>query len=97
MMMTAIARMQNVASVLLETTPSTDSGASGAVTDIFATLGKVVTGFTSTIQSLFTGVTAIFWNGTNLTFVGGLSLVGLGIGLFYTGFRFIRGLIKMRG
>ena len=97
MMMTAIARMQNVASVLLETTPSTDSGVSGALTDIFSTIGKVITGFTSTIQSLFTGVTAIFWNGTNLTFVGGLSLCGIGIGLFYMGFRFIRNLIKMRG
>ena len=94
-MMTAIARMQTVGSALLETTA--DTGAGGAISDIFTTLGKVITGFTSTISSLFTGVTAIFWNGTSLTFVGGMSLLALGIGLFYMGFRFIRKLIKMRG
>lgn len=96
-MMTAIARMQTVASTLLETGAGTDTGAGGAISEIFTTLGKVVTGFTSTISSLFTGVTAIFWNGTSLTFVGGMSLLALGIGLFYMGFKFIRKLIKMRG
>ena len=94
-MMTAIARMQAIGSALLETTA--DTGADGAISVIFTTLGKVITGFTSTISSLFTGVTAIFWNGTTLTFVGGMSLLALGIGLFYMGFRFIRKLIKMRG
>lgn len=97
MMMTAIARMQTVASTLLETGAGTDTGAGGAISEIFTTLGKVITGFTSTISSLFTGVTAIFWNGTSLTFVGGMSLCALGVGLFYMGFRFIRRLIKMRG
>ena len=96
-MMTAIARMQSVASTLLETGVDTDTGAGGAISEIFTTLGKVITGFTSTISSLFTGVTAIFWDGSKLTFVGGMSLLALGIGLFYMGFRFIHRLIKMRG
>lgn len=96
-MMTAIARMQSVASTLLETGAGTDTGAGGAISEIFTTLGKVITGFTSTISSLFTGVTAIFWDGSKLTFVGGMSLLALGIGLFYMGFRFIRKLVKMRG
>ena len=96
-MMTAIARMQTVASTLLETGAGTDTGAGGAISEIFTMLGKVITGFTSTISSLFTGVTAIFWDGSKLTFVGGMSLLALGIGLFYMGFRFIRKLVKMRG
>lgn len=78
---------------LMETT----AGAGLPIAEIFKVLTDAVTGFTGTISSLFNGVVALFWDGTNITFIGGMSLLGIGIGLFYFGFKFIRNLIKMRG
>lgn len=70
------------------------------VSDIFTTLGSIITQIVTLIGSLFEGVTDLFYisgEGGGLTFVGVLSLVALGFSLFWLGFNFIRGLIKTRG
>jgi len=75
----------------------------GAVSAIFDTLSQIIVQIVSLMGSLFEGVADIFYvageqgaAGT-LTFVGTLSLIGVGISLFWLGFRFIRSLIKARG
>ena len=70
---------------------------------IFDSLKDIVGGMGTTFSELFAGVTKLFYTapvegvGGGLTFIGVMSLVGLGIGLFMFGFRFIKNLIKMRG
>lgn len=75
----------------------------GVVSTIFDTLSQIVVQIVSLMGSLFEGVADIFYTAGeagapgSLTFVGTLSLIGVGIGLFWLGFRFIRSLIKTRG
>lgn len=75
----------------------------GIVSTIFTALGEIITGLVTLIGNLFAGVTEIFYvAGTEgasgeLTFIGILMLIGVGMGLFWLGFNFIRSLIKMRG
>ena len=73
------------------------------ITQIFETLGDIVSGFTDLVVSLFENVVKIFYtapSGTetigSLTVVGTLALVSLGTGLVIWGFKFIRGLIRLR-
>lgn len=73
------------------------------VTSIFEVLGTIITQLVSLIGDLFEGVVTIFYKAGEsgaageLTFVGVLALVGVGVGLFWLGFGFIRNLIKMKG
>ena len=102
MMMTAVARFGSMARVFLETASdagasSASGNASGALAQVFTMLQTCVTGFTDVMMSVFSNSVRVLWDGTNLTFIGALSLCGLAIGLFYFGFRFIRKLIKLKG
>lgn len=70
----------------------------GVVSSIFETLSQIVVQIVTLMGSLFEGVAEIFYVAEEgLTFVGTLSLIGVGISLFWLGFRFIRSLIKARG
>ena len=55
------------------------------------------------IPDIFTEVTKVFWtpgaegSGGELTFVGTITLIGVGLGLIIWGFGVIRGFMHMRG
>lgn len=68
----------------------------GIITDIFAGLVAIVNGFISVLVAGFNGIIEIFYDSGadgGLTVLGVLLLIGLGMGLVYFVFRFIRGLI----
>ena len=71
------------------------------VTEIFDTLGDIITGAIGIFQSLFadgTGIISIFYaTATGLTFMGVLLLLGLGMGLVRFAFGWVKSLIQMRG
>jgi len=75
---------------------------SGSITsDIFETAVESATGFISIIVGAISAVVPIFWDSTlntgsgGLTFIGTVSVIGLGITVAVTGFAFVKGLIKM--
>ena len=75
----------------------------GMITNIFETLGDIVSGFSDLLVSLFENVVKIFWtapSGTettgSLTVVGVLALVAMGCGLVIWGFKFLRSLIRIK-
>lgn len=69
----------------------------GIITDIFAALVAIVNGFISVLVAGFNGIIQIFYDTTGdsgtLTVMGVLLLIGLGMGLVFFVFKFIRGLI----
>ena len=72
------------------------------VSEIFETLGGIVSSFVTMLVSLFDSVVDIFYTpGTDggageLTIVGVLMLIGLGTGLVIWAFSYIRRLIRVR-
>lgn len=72
------------------------------VSEIFETLGSIVSSFVTMLVSLFESVVDIFYTpGTGdtqgeLTIVGVLMLIGLGTGLVIWAFSYIRRLIRVR-
>lgn len=75
----------------------------GIVTTIFDTLSQIITNIVSLMGNLFDGVAELFYvpgqGGAvgSLTFIGVLSLVAVGLSLFWLGFKFIRSLVKTKG
>ncbi len=56
---------------------------------------EVVTGFTNALISAFSNITKLFYDSEDgFTIVGQLLLIGLGMGIVYFAFRFIRALIR---
>lgn len=66
------------------------------VTDIFETIGAVITSFASVVGNGFTGVISIFYGESGLTLVGTLSLITLGVAVVYWAFRLVMRLIRQR-
>lgn len=70
------------------------------ITTMFETLQQIVTAVGSLIGSVFESVVdLIYTSGENggLTVVGVLLLIGVAVGLFFFVFRWVRGLIRIRG
>ena len=57
----------------------------------------VWTSLVSFIVGLFKDITAVFWNGTSLTFVGTLAVIMAGVALLLLVFNLIRSVLSMRG
>ena len=56
---------------------------------------EVITGFTNALIEAFSNITGLFYESeTGFTVVGQLLLIGLGMGIVYFAFRFIRSLIR---
>lgn len=72
-----------------------------SATQLFEVIGQAISGFMTNLGSAFQNVTALFWTtGENAgpTFLGLLTLLGIGVGLCYLAFRLIRGAIqRLRG
>ena len=67
------------------------------ISAIFGSLGTAVSGFSTIIVSLFESLVGIFYDGTAITDVGSLAIVGFGVSLVFFGFRFVFRLIHLRG
>jgi len=71
------------------------------VTTMFETLQEIVTAVGSLIGNVFESVVNLIYNssenGGGLTVVGVLLLIGVAVGLFFFVFRWVRGLIRIRG
>ena len=63
---------------------------------IFKAIADSVEGIFGAIGKAVNGATSLFYDGTALTTFGILSLIGLGVGIGYMGFRWIRNLIRLR-
>lgn len=63
------------------------------VTEIFDEAGHAVTGFTGVLNDGMSGVTQLFYANGQLTVLGTLLVVGIGVGVVYFGFRLIRSLL----
>lgn len=75
----------------------------GFITQIFETLGDIISGFSTLLVSLFENVVKIFYTAPtgsetigSLTVVGVLTLVAMGCGLVIWGFKFLRSLIRVK-
>lgn len=65
------------------------------VTAIFAELSAIVTAFLAVLADMFSGVGGLFYDSVDgLTILGTFSLLAVGTGVVWFGFRFIMGLIK---
>lgn len=65
------------------------------VAQLWSIIMQVITGFLGALVAGFNGITEIFYDATDgFTVIGQLLLIGLGMGIVYFAFRFIRGLIQ---
>ena len=65
------------------------------VVEFWETIVEVVSGFTNALISAFSNITELFYvPDDGFTVVGQLLLIGLGMGIVYFAFRFIRALIR---
>ena len=66
------------------------------VTDIFGTVGEVITSYLTAISGMFADLISIFYvPDTGLTLMGILLLIGLGIGVVKWGFNLVYRLIRL--
>lgn len=65
---------------------------------IFQTIADVVAEYTTVIQSVFEGLVEIFYNSTTsqLTLLGTLALIAVGVGIVAWAFGLVRSLFRMR-
>ncbi len=65
------------------------------IVQFWETVVEVITGFTNALISAFSNITQLFYKEPDgFTVVGQLLLIGLGMGIVYFAFRFIRSLIR---
>lgn len=64
------------------------------ITEFWTTVTSVVSGFINALVGAFSGITDIFYAEEGFTVIGQLLLIGLGMGLVYFAFKFIRSLIR---
>ena len=65
------------------------------VAELWSIISEVLTGFITALVSAFDGITAVFYDATDgFTVIGQLLLIGLGMGIVYFAFKFIRNLIR---
>jgi hypothetical protein len=72
------------------------------IATIFETVTQAISGFVGSLTSAVSSIAALFYTpGTDgaagqMTFLGTLVLIGVGVGIVYWVFRLIRGLIGQR-
>jgi hypothetical protein len=74
------------------------------IESIFTGLTTIVEKTGTMVSGMLTGVGALFYTAPvapetvgTLTLVGNLALIGLGVGMFWFGFKMVKGFITMRG
>lgn len=75
-----------------------------SATELFTIIGQAITGFMTNLGNAFSSVTQLFWtagegsSAGSPTFLGLLTLLGIGVGLCYLAFRLIKGAVqRLRG
>jgi hypothetical protein len=66
------------------------------ITAIFDVISDTVLGMTGVVVDLFEALVGIFYDGTDITLLGTLALIGAGVGLVYWAFDTVRGLFNVR-
>lgn len=66
------------------------------VTDIFQVIGDAITQFAAVLGNGFSGLLAIFYTNSEVTAVGILALIGLGVGIVYWCFALVMRLFRQR-
>jgi hypothetical protein len=66
------------------------------ITSIFDTIADVVASMIDVVVTLFESLVGIFYDGTDITLIGTLALIGAGVGLVYWAFDTVRGLFNVR-
>lgn len=65
------------------------------VTELFELVLSVITGFISALVAAFNGIVELFYiPEEGFTLIGTLLLLGLGMGIVYFAFRFIRSILR---
>ena len=67
---------------------------SEVITAIFGTITETITNFATSIGQAVSSVGNMFYTNGEMTFLGTLLLLAVGVGLIYWAFRLIRGLIR---
>lgn len=66
------------------------------VTEIFSTVGEIITGVAQAFTTVFSSIAGVFYDDTKgLTIVGVLALLGFGVAVVKWGFSLILRLLKM--
>lgn len=63
---------------------------------IFQATGTAITQFSQVVGNGLSGIIALFWDGSALTDLGNLALVGVGVSLVFWAYRLVRGLMRVR-
>jgi hypothetical protein len=63
---------------------------------LFSELSSVISAFVSMLSSAFEQIIGMIYSGDKLTIFGQLMLIGVGIGIFYFVFSWIRSLIAIK-
>jgi hypothetical protein len=63
---------------------------------LFSELSSVISAFVSMLSSAFEQIIGMIYSGDKLTTFGQLMLIGVGIGIFYFVFSWIRSLIAIK-
>jgi hypothetical protein len=66
------------------------------VTQSFGVIGEAITAFGGTLVDAVPVVQSLFHDGTNITFLGTLMLVSVGVGIVYWAFGLVRSFIRIR-
>jgi hypothetical protein len=66
------------------------------IVTIFETIADVVAAYTDILLEVFEGLVGIFYDGTDLTLLGTLALIAVGVGIVAWAFGLVKSLFRMR-
>jgi hypothetical protein len=66
------------------------------IVTIFETIADVVGAYTDILLEVFEGLVGIFYDGTDLTLLGTLALIAVGVGIVAWAFGLVKSLFRMR-
>jgi hypothetical protein len=66
------------------------------IATIFDTVADVIAEYTTVLLSVFEGLVGIFYDGTDLTLLGTLALIAVGVGIVAWAFGLVKSLFRMR-
>jgi hypothetical protein len=66
------------------------------IATIFGTIADVVEQYTTVLLNVFEGLVGIFYDGTDLTLLGTLALIAVGVGIVAWAFGLVKSLFRMR-
>jgi hypothetical protein len=66
------------------------------IATIFDTVADVIAEYTTVLLSVFEGLVGIFYDGIDLTLLGTLALIAVGVGIVAWAFGLVKSLFRMR-